>query len=657
MKSKAKDRKPVTVMIEDKISDPILDDLSLVSGKTAKTIALYDGKRVSTDPIAYSQKNWVTYYLILNTWFAQVDEISERGRLELHEAVVQQGLLQTIADCDGLANAFVHSYAMEERVLGSDMPHYLVHLLSSCENDKETLQVLRFPKRFSPDGADLIREASIDALVAVNNRSKSINRNGFEGWASFMQKRETSPVRTSSVPSRYWVDRVKDTLAEMLKGYSFTPYNGIFSTGVAADADRPLVEKLQQYGLWECCLYGDPLYPISAGKKHLNWARSAFSSELFCAVVQAVPKSYKTARIIAEEHAYRQYHMQAIRKEIERCLKSNGYLDYLDLHSQDRNQRYAEIGSRLGCYATIDLSSASDSLARSLAFEVLPSRLVSDVDTYLPRTFVVNGIQRTMHMFCTSGSAVTFPVESVVFLAIALSIRDVASALTGEFYLPPVVFGDDIVVDVLLYDTVTEVLAQLGFVVNTTKSYGPGTLYRESCGCEYICGYDLRSVYWPRTTFVWRQEQLATCIGQICALQHKVYGTFRAQKFLARFVRVLEPRMTSHVPGTECDDLWEAIPVFVSRHAPVLESCEVPPYGLREGHLALKTRYGSPGYTRGETDFLIDSLLEMWFYATFLKDGQTFDTELERLLGVSSKRNPLRHYMTKGTTFWGYVTE
>jgi hypothetical protein len=649
MSSKTVGQKLVTAKIWDKISDPIIQELSIVSGESALSIAKCDGHQVATDPNEYAQRNWVTYYLATNTWLFQAREISERGCLELHEAILQKGLLPIIAECDRVANDFVKSYALDDNRQDKDIPPYLVYLLSACDDDRVALQMLRYLKRFSPDGADLILAESVKSLISCNSRCKDNNRKGFHGWASYR------PNRSSSSPSRYWIEHIRDTLAEMLDGYHLDSTRGIFSTGVAADAPRPLAEKLSQYGMWECCLYKSPLYPISHGTR-IAWEGESFSSSLFCAKVQAVPKSFKSARVIAEEHAYRQYYMQAIRMEIERCLKRNGYQDYLDLHSQVRNQEYADIGSRIGCYATIDLSSASDSVSRSLAYEVLPQCLVSDVDMYLPRTFSVERVSRTMHMFCTSGSAVTFPVESVIFLAIALAVREVASALTGEVFLPPAVFGDDIVVDVMLFDTVTEVLEQLGFVVNTTKSFGPGTLYRESCGSEYICGYDLKSRYWPRTTFVWSRKHLPTVIGQICALQHKLYGTFAARKFLALIVRSLEPRMTSHIAGTECVDLWESIPRFKVRRAPGLESCE-DPRAEREVHLNLKTRYRYPSVEPTATGYNLMSLVEMWRYSTFLRLGPTFDGELERLLGVSSKNSPLHHDCVDGETFWGYTAE
>lgn len=635
-----------TKWIANKLTDPIALTLEIVSVNDATHIARCDGAKVAADPDEYAELNWPTYYILVNTWLFQVRESSERSSLDLHEAIVKLGLLDVVAACDSAASHLIAGYAgvQDDRTV----PGYLVNLISAAKDDRTALQLLRYPKRFSPAGADLITTESIDGLIAINNRCKSFNRAGFNTHVTIKGN------RVEAAPSRYWVDRIASRLDDMLNGYESVVTDGFFSSGVAADSDRPLADKLQAYAKWEPNLYHDPLYPIGTGEDAV--VGHEFNSPLYSARVVAVPKSYKAARVIAEEHAYRQFHMQAIRIAVERCLRRNGYEDYLDLHSQIRNQRYANLGSRLGCYATIDLSSASDSVSRLLAYETLPKSLVSDVDKYLPRTFVAGKVTRTMHMFCTSGSAVTFPVESIIFLALALEVREVVSALTGDFFLPPCVFGDDIVVDTMLYDTTTDVLTQLGFVVNSAKSFGPGTMYRESCGCEYVCGYDLQSRYWPRATFRWDKNSLPGTIAQLCSLEHKLYANYMCKVFLVHVVRGLEPRMTSHEVGVDCVDLWEDIPVYKVTHAPGLRDC-TDAGALRHRHLSLKTRRTDKSEKIGSAGFKNRAVLEMWYFARFLRFGRSFDDELLRLLGVSSKPSDVRSDSDTGEQYWGFVTE
>lgn len=632
MKGKTSSSKATQVVapsIINTIDNTTTRKLAIISLQEAKNVALRDASSVSTAPDEYVELNKFSYYVIINTWLFQVDEVSERGCIDLLDAICKLGLLPVIAACDGTANSFIaEQYALNEYDgTRSIIPRYLVHLLSGCVDDKQALQLLRYPKRFSPDGADLIMQASIDSFITINNRCKLLNR------------RETS---------QFWVERIRSRIGDMLDGYAVDWSLGFFSSGVAADARRPLMDKLFAYSDWEPCLYHDALYAIGRDVIQHDGA--------YTAVVQPVPKSYKTARIIAEEHAYRQFHMQAIRMEIERCLEVNGYTRYLDLHDQRPNQLGAQRGSISGAMATIDLSSASDSIGRNFAYNILPTALVHDLDRYLPTHFRVGKKQHIMHMFCTSGSAVTFPVESVIFLAISLEVASTCTRLTGDTYHTPIVFGDDILVDVKLFDTVCEVLTQLGFVVNDTKSYGPGSSYRESCGVEYTDGYSLQSTYWPRSTIKWSKDSLATTIAQLCSLQHGLYGTYKAGRFLAEVVRILEPRMTSHTVGTDCIDLWEDIPVFKEGYAPGLEGSSEPG-AKREMHLTLRTVRTNKLAQVAPSGFSGWSVVEMWLYARFLRFGPAFDDELSRLLGVSTKPPTRASHSDVGTVQWGWVKE
>jgi len=616
---------------------------SAVSVNDAEEIASIDAPKMSSNPTAYIKNNLMSYFLIINLWIFQIDEISRTGRFELIEMLKARGLLATIALCSEAADIFIQTEYSVDRIASGVEDGYAVpfasRVIGDAPDDRVALQLLRFPKRFSPVSADLISQASVDNFDKINDKCKIGNR---------------------SERSQFWVERVRARLSSILAGFSVDYDKGFFSAGVAADADRPLADKLSAYSYWEPCLFHSPLLPIGND-------RTKRDPSDYCAIVQSVPKSYKTARVIAEEHAYRQFHMQAIRLEIERCIERNGYVDLLDLHDQSPNQRLAWEGSFNPTYATIDLSAASDSLERAFIYSVLPLSVVRELDKYLPRYYSamvtnkkgthVRHVTRRMDMFCTSGSAVTFPIESIVFLAICLEVTEVCSRLTGESFVLPHVFGDDLLVDVAVYDTVVQVLEQLRFSVNTTKSFGWDSRYRESCGVEYFDGYALSSKYWPRSTVSFRNADVAATLGQLCSLQHALYENTVARIFLTAVVRCLEPRMTSHNPGVLCDDLWEPVPQFKRAPAPYdmtkMESC---PYE-REVHLVMKTRRKNRtsevtayGYTKA-------MIVQMWLYATFLRSGPQYDDDLSRLLGVTSKPPTLASLCDTGEVYWDYVRE
>lgn len=602
-----------------------------ISLKEAEEIAKIDAPNVSTNVVAYVKNNLLSYYLIINLWIFQVDEHSRLGRFMLIEAMKTLGLIETIAICSRAADTlvdFIGSTSVDITNVGCDL-QFVKSVIEEAPNDRVALQLLRFPKRFSPQSADQVAQASIDAFINVNRKCKIGNR---------------------SERSYYWVDRVRARISEILRGFCVDYNKGFFSQGMAADADRPLADKLNAYSMWDPCLYHTPLYAIGHDKTHRN-------VDDYAAIVQAVPKSYKSARIIAEEHAYRQFHMQAIRMEMERCIRVNGYEGYLNLHSQEANQRLAWEGSYNPTYATIDLTAASDSVERGFAYSVLPQSVVQELDRFLPKYFLVGHRRARMDMFCTSGSAVTFPVESIIFLAICLEVTETCHALTGEAYVPPCVFGDDMLVDVAVFDTVMQVLGQLRFTANPSKSFGENSRYRESCGVEYLDGYALSTKYWPRSTVSFKPADVAAAIGQLCSLQHSFYDNVVARIFLATVVRCLEPRMTSHYPGTACADLWEPIPKFNIVPAPFdRDKMDSSDY-TREVHLTMKTRRRNRADELTSAGYTKRMLVEMWLYATFLKSGPNFDDELSRLLGVTTKPASIASLCDTGEVYWDFARE
>lgn len=604
--------------------------LAIVTPERCKRIAMLDASDLSSDPDEYVRENYLTYYTLINTWILMVREGSQRGALELLGAIDSMGLLPTIRACDEYAAKLVESQFSYSGITNSD---YVVHgIIGGARTDKVALQWLRYPKRFSPASADKLYTRSIENFLFFNRENRRHAEAGY---------------------SQYWVSRIRDRIDRMLHGFTFNKLDGRFSSGAIADDGftKSTMDKLFAYSMWMPNLFEDPQYPIGHAPS-IDWD----ASSSWTAIVKAVPKSYKTARIIAMEHSYRQFYMQAIRVGLERALAASGYDSFLNIKDQGRNQELAWQGSLSGGYATIDLSAASDSLSRDLAYSVLPRPIVKLLDKYLPKYFSIEGYgEYLMQSFCTSGSAVTFIVESIFFLALVLEVMATVTAFTGQRYAWPRVYGDDLIVDVRLYETVADVLTTLGFTVNPSKSFGEGTLYRESCGAEYFAGFDLTSKYWPRVTMRWRKRDIARTIAELCALQHRLYGCYDAQKFLASVVLTLEPRMTSHEPGVECVDLWDTVPRFLTVDAPCKEG-HTAPY-QRERHLTLRTRRSNKSAVMGPSGFSGGTVVDMWLYATFLLNGPAYESELHRLLGVSSKPPTRASMHDVGEVYWGYTTE
>jgi hypothetical protein len=97
------------------------------------------------------------------------------------------------------------------------------------------------------------------------------------------------------------------------------------------------------------------------------------------------------------------------------------------------------------------------------------------------------------------GSALCFPIESMVFYTIALTA--IIEKLNLPFTYNSViqakkyvwVYGDDIIVPVDYVSPVISSLEALGLKVNTGKSFWRGA-FRESCGGDYYAGVDVSVV-------------------------------------------------------------------------------------------------------------------------------------------------------------------
>lgn len=197
-----------------------------------------------------------------------------------------------------------------------------------------------------------------------------------------------------------------------------------------------------------------------------------------------VPKNYKTLRGVVVEPMLNSMFQLGIGDNISRKLSRFG----VDLKDQSRNQRLALEGSLTGALATLDLSSASDTIAIELVAHLLPVDWFLFLSQFRTGTVEYEGYRLKLEKFSSMGNGFTFPLESLIFYALALSCTRV------EDHGVVSVYGDDIIVPVYAYDGLCELLRCAGFIPNTTKSFSTGP-FRESCGADYMNGINIRPSY------------------------------------------------------------------------------------------------------------------------------------------------------------------
>lgn len=196
--------------------------------------------------------------------------------------------------------------------------------------------------------------------------------------------------------------------------------------------------------------------------------------------VTFVPKDCKTDRPIAIEPHLNIYCQLGLGALLRRRLRSYG-ID-LDTQAADNRQRASRAQSE--GLATIDISSASDTIAKELVWLLLPFDWAALLDTARTEYSQLDGVEYRLEKFSSMGNGFTFELESIIFTAIARSCGDVNA----------VAFGDDIVCTQESAPLLVEVLNFLGFKVNERKTFLAGTFF-ESCGYDFWRGINVRPCY------------------------------------------------------------------------------------------------------------------------------------------------------------------
>lgn len=201
--------------------------------------------------------------------------------------------------------------------------------------------------------------------------------------------------------------------------------------------------------------------------------------------ISFVPKTAKISRSVAVEPLLNGFVQTGIDKVMREKLKRIG----IDLSSQRRNQLYAQYGSedwqKENGFVTIDLSAASDSIARELVRDLLPADWYALLNATRSKTGQLSHMRFVYEKFCSMGNGFCFPLETLIFAAAC------HAAGCGKPRLDYMVYGDDIVVRRSAAASVISLLRELGFKTNKDKTFVDGP-FRESCGEDFFGGVAVR---------------------------------------------------------------------------------------------------------------------------------------------------------------------
>lgn len=208
--------------------------------------------------------------------------------------------------------------------------------------------------------------------------------------------------------------------------------------------------------------------------------------------VTFVPKTAWTDRPIAVEPHINIYAQLGLGSMIRGRLKRYDLdLDVQQLH----HGNLCKSASIRDDLATIDLSSASDTISVEVVRELLPPEWFFRLSATRSSFGTLNGELVEYQKFSSMGNGYTFELETLIFWALARSCTEALGLpLYDERGLIVSCFGDDIILPSAAYPLLKEVLQFLGFTVNVDKSFVTGP-FRETCGYDFHSGANVRPIF------------------------------------------------------------------------------------------------------------------------------------------------------------------
>lgn len=221
----------------------------------------------------------------------------------------------------------------------------------------------------------------------------------------------------------------------------------------------------------------------------------------------AVPKDQRGPRLICAEPIAHQWMQQSIFRWLEGRVNQSSILSrVIDFRNQAKSRERARLASLDGKHATVDLSSASDRIStRLVEFVFQGCDILDGFHACRTRAMVQNITKKhnstvLLRKFSTQGSALTFPVQTIVFTILtmwAVKLTDGVSGTRRELESIAdeiTVFGDDIIIPSRALGQLLVILHECGLKVNYSKTFS-GISFRESCGMDAFKGHDVTPAY------------------------------------------------------------------------------------------------------------------------------------------------------------------
>jgi hypothetical protein len=209
------------------------------------------------------------------------------------------------------------------------------------------------------------------------------------------------------------------------------------------------------------------------------------------AKVVLVPKDSRGPRLISMEPLEFQWIQQGLSRTLVKFIENHeltrGHVNFTD---QEINRKLALRGSVSGDIVTLDMKEASDRVSLWLVRELFrDTPILAHLEgtrteaTELPTQEIL-----LMRKFAPMGSALCFPVESLVHWSLAVATLNVVDRKSMKYARKSVyVYGDDIVIKGKNHMSLFDTFPYFKLKFNKDKCCTTG-IFRESCGMDAVLG-------------------------------------------------------------------------------------------------------------------------------------------------------------------------
>jgi hypothetical protein len=336
----------------------------------------------------------------------------------------------------------------------------------------------------------VMRQLQHFAKRVLFSTDPDFDRLSSKSFAEFVDSQASYGLPDTNPSAKLVLQRARAICSDILGEFDFDEFSKMCAFGKRAAADLPYRESYldervktlngsqSQQEWFKAILCNDIILHRACRREMKNFVPCE-SLEL-----KAVPKSFKSARIIAPDTTLGGFLSRGLGLMVRKRLEGGTHINLKK--QQFRHKDLAKRSSIDDYCCTIDMSRASDSFVWEHVEALTPISWHDVFNTVRTPVVTIGALTFEIRSYMLMGSGHTFPLQTLLFYCLVRAVLELmGSQATVDVY------GDDIIFPASYSHYVIATLGNLGFTVNEDKSFVEGP-FRESCGGDYHRGVDVR---------------------------------------------------------------------------------------------------------------------------------------------------------------------